>query len=219
LVGDLGEAIEELLVVDLEDAVERRELLEQASPLVHASHPFHEDALRAGRDGDLVHAHLPKLEIELALVPDEEAIDGRVAAELAELGVLKRPVLEVDGAAPPAEREIEHAALSADVDRLEQIDQAHVGERTAEAGLRPHGLALERLALVTLELELDAREDLFDVDRLGEVIGDAELEPLHLALDRRVAREEDQGNVLELLVLTELFHEGEPVEIGEDGIG
>src|SRR5690606_1520679 len=195
------------------------ELLEQPAPLVDTAHALHEEALRARVDRLLVDADLAELEVELALVPDEEAIDRGLAAELAELGVLERAVLEVDGAAPSARGEVEHAALAADVDRLEQIDHAHVGEGPAETGLGPHGLALEGFALVALELELDPREDLFDVDGLGEVIGDAELEAADLALHRGVAREEDQRDVLELFVFAELLDEGEAIEVGKDRVG
>src|SRR5437870_748269 len=50
LVGDLGEPIDELAVIDLEDAIERRQLLEQTAPLVDAPHALHEQALRRQLD-------------------------------------------------------------------------------------------------------------------------------------------------------------------------
>src|SRR5690606_34608049 len=133
LVGDLGEAIEQLVFMDLKYAVERRELLEESPPLVHAAHAFHEDALYARLDRHLIDADGPEFEIEASLTPDEEAIDGLFPAEFAEFGVLQCAVLEVDGTAATARGEKKNAGFAADVDRLEEIDEAHVGQRTAEA--------------------------------------------------------------------------------------
>ena len=217
LVGDLGEALHQLGVVDLEDRGQRRELLEHAAPLVDAAHALHEQALGARGDGARLDADGAELEVEVAVVPDQEAVHRRLAAELVQLGVDQVAFVEVDGAASALVAEVEHAGLAADVDRLEQVDEAHLRERAAEARLG-HAAALEALALVALQDEVHPRDDLFDVDRLGQVVLDAQLEAPDLALHRAVAREEDEGDLLGGLPLAELLDEGEAVHLREDRV-
>ena len=102
LVGDLVQALDQLLVIDLEDRGERRQLLEQAAPLVDAAHALHQEALRRGRNHVLV-ADRAKLDLEAAAAPDQRAVDRLFAAQPPELGVDDLAVAEVD-AAPRAGR-------------------------------------------------------------------------------------------------------------------
>ena len=48
--GISREPLGQLLVVDLEDGLERRQLLEHAAPLVEAAHALHQQALRGDLD-------------------------------------------------------------------------------------------------------------------------------------------------------------------------
>jgi hypothetical protein len=163
--------------------------------------------------------HRPELQLEVALVPDQGAIQRPLAAQLAELGVLEPAHVEVDGPTlTEGRREVQHAALAADVDGLEQVHQAHVRERAAEAGLGLHALALEAHALTALQLEVHARDDLFDVDGLGQVVLHAELEALDLALHRAVAREEHEGDLAGVLALAQPLHQLEPVHVRQAGV-
>src|SRR5262249_29337838 len=164
LVRELGEPVGELAVVDLEDGLERGELLEQAAPLVEAPHALHEQPLRRELD-DVAAPDVLELDLELAVGPDEEAVDRILALEPPELGVDDLAVAEVDGRAPVAAREVNHARLAADLDGLDQIDHRHVAQRAGELG-PGFPLLLERGALLLLEQDLDAGDDLLDVDRL-----------------------------------------------------
>jgi hypothetical protein len=96
LVRDLGQALGELLVVDLEDRLHGRKLLEQASPLVEAPHPLHQQALGRQVD-DVLAADVLELDLELAVRPDEQAIDGLLPLEPAELGIDHLAIAKVDG--------------------------------------------------------------------------------------------------------------------------
>src|SRR5690606_32803178 len=158
----------------LEDVVERWDLLEQPAPLVDAAHSFHEE--RLGGAGDpLLGADGAEVDLELALVPEEQAVDGRFRPELAELRIDELPVAEHHTPALRAVAELEHARLAADLHRLEEIDQPHVGERAREARLGDRVAPRQPLALLALQGEVDARDDLFDVDGLDEVVLDAQL--------------------------------------------
>ena len=98
LVGNLGEPLGELAIVDLEHRLERRQLLAQAAPLVDAPHALHQQALRRQLDHVLAPDVL-ELDLELAFAPHQQAIDGVLAAEPAELRVDHLAVAEVDRAA------------------------------------------------------------------------------------------------------------------------
>jgi hypothetical protein len=56
-------------------------------------------------------------------------------------------------------------------------------------------LQIEELSLLLLKQDVDPRDDLFDVDRLGEVVVDAELEAFDLVFNRRLGGEEDERNL------------------------
>ena len=212
LVGDLREPLDELPLIDLEDAVERRELLEHPPPLVEPPHPLHEDALRREVDA-LVAPHRAKVDLEGAVVEDERAIHGALTDDAAHLGVDDLAFAEEDLAARAPALEVQHAALAGDVDRLEQIDEPHVRERAAEARLRER--VLQALALLPLQHQVHAGDDLFDVDRLGEVVLDAELQPADLALDRGIARQEDERDRREVRALLDPLDEREPIPAGQ----
>ena len=218
LVRDLRQALEQLLLVHLEDAGEGRELFEQAAPLVESTHALHQQALHRARDGRRVRAHLAELEIEVALAPDQEAIHGRLAGLVAELGVAELSFFEEDRPATIARRQVQHAALAADVDRLQQIDQAHVRQRAREARRRQRVPMLQALALSALQLEVHARDDLLDVDRLGEVVLDAELEAADLALDRAIAGQEHEGDVRPIGVFAQMLDQREAVDLGQPSV-
>ena len=78
---------------------------------------------------------------------------------------------------------------------------------------------LERLALLLLQQDLDARDDLFDVDRLGEVVLDAQLEPADLVLDVGLRRQEDERDRRPVGVLLEPLDELEAVHLRHLGVG
>src|SRR4051812_44882889 len=83
------------LAVVVEDGGERRERFEEAAPLVDAAHALHEQAL--GRRLDDVRAvDLAELDLEVALVPDERAVDRLLPHQLAEGGVDHLAVAEED---------------------------------------------------------------------------------------------------------------------------
>ena len=86
LVGDLRQALGELVVVDLEDRLERRQLLEHAAPLVQAAHALHEQALGGDLDA-LGPIHRDELHLELALEGVEHPVEGVLALEPAQLRV------------------------------------------------------------------------------------------------------------------------------------
>lgn len=119
-------------MVDSEHGRERRELLEQATPLVHAAHALHQDALRRRVD-DVVVLHRAEDDLELRLVPDEAAVNGLFAAERAELGVDDLAVAEINVRDVRAVAQREDAALSRDLERLQEVDDRHVGDRPGEA--------------------------------------------------------------------------------------
>jgi hypothetical protein len=68
VVRNFAEPDRKLRGVDLEPVRQRRELLEQARPLVEPAHAFHQEALRARRDR-LSTPHRAELDLELAVVP------------------------------------------------------------------------------------------------------------------------------------------------------
>src|SRR5215468_9125462 len=180
LVGNLGEPVDELLVVDLEDGLERRELLEETPPLVEPAHPFHEQALRREVDHVLAPDRL-ELDLELAVGPDEQAIHRVLALQPAELGVDDLAVPKVDRRAPALAGEVDDAGFSTYFNGLNQVNDRHVGELAGELGLRL-ALLRQRRALLLLKEDLDPGDDLLDVDRLRQVLLDAELEPADLVL-------------------------------------
>ena len=169
--------------------------------------------------------HVAEVDLERALAPEQRAVDRALAAQRAELGVdqrCRRGSRSI--AALRCRVQVQHARLLADVDRLQQVDEAHVGERAGEARLARAAPLLEPGALLALQNEVHARDDLFDVDRLGQVVLDAELEAADLALHRQVARQEDERDVGPFRACADLFDEREPVDarqarVGEDQVG
>ena len=174
--------------------VERRQLLEQARPLVEAAHALHQQALRARRD-HLAAAHGAEHDLELALAPGQQAIDRVLALQRAGLGVDHLAVAEVDrrlcGWRSPTNW------ITPDL-RLTSI--VWITSTTGMSATRPANriavLALvEVRALPLLQQDVDPRDDLFDVDRLGQVVVDAELEAADLVLDRGLGGEEHERDL------------------------
>src|SRR5690606_26547258 len=127
--------------------------------------------------------HGAELDLELALVPRQQPVDRVLALQRAGLGVDHLAVAEVDrGLSVRAAGELDDARLAADLDGLDDVDHGHVGDAAGEAGAVL--LEIEELTLPLLQQDVDPRDDFFDVDRLRQVVVDAELEPLDLALDR-----------------------------------
>ncbi len=206
-------------MIDLEDRRERGKLLEQATPLVDAAHALHQDALRRRAD-DVVVLHWTEHDLELGFVPDERAVDCLFAAERTELCVDHLAVAEVDVCVGVTARQVEDAALPRHLERLQEVDDRHVGGRPREP--RAAGEAAGRrdgLLGSPCQQEVDAREQLADEDRLGEVVLDAELETADFVLDRALAREEDDRDARPLGALLEAPHEGVAVELRQPGVG
>ena len=76
--GISAEPLGQLAIVDLEHGLERRQLLEQAPPLVDPAHALHQQALRRQLDHVLAPDVL-ELDLELALAPHQQAIDRVLA--------------------------------------------------------------------------------------------------------------------------------------------
>ncbi|MEZ4312197.1 MAG: hypothetical protein R3F14_29565 [Polyangiaceae bacterium] len=218
LVGDLVEAFEQLLAVHLEDGAERGERLQKAAPLVEAAHALHQEALRGGLD-DVGVVDLAELDLEGALVPDEGAVDGLLAAQAAKDGVDALAVAEEDVRLVRLVLEVHDAALAVHLEGLDEVDHAHVGDRAGEAGaareVAPGGEALARAAR---DEEVHAGDELAHEDRLGEVASSTPSPVADLVLDRLLAGEEDDGDGSTAGVLLELPHE-RIVHDGEASVG
>jgi hypothetical protein len=70
-----------------------------------------------------------------------------------------------------------------------------------------------------LQEDLDAREDLFDVDRLGEVVLHAELEAANLVLDVGLRGQEDERDRRPVGVLLEPLDQLEAVHLRHLRVG
>ena len=172
------------------------------------SRPWVEDLDALGAiDGDELH-------VEVALERVEHSVEGVFAAQPAELGVGDLALFEIDDAGAFA-LELDGAGLAAHLEGLHQIDHAHVRQAAAEPGLR---LALlDPFLLDLLKNHLHAGDDLFDVDRLGQVVVAAQLEAAHLELDRLLAGEKDERNVAKAFVAFEHPGQLEAVHLGHSG--
>ena len=110
----------------------RRKLLEQASPLVDATHAFHQKALSCRRN-DVVERDRFEFDFELSARPDERAVDRFFAAQATEMRVHDLAVAEVDHGFVPTARDASFTTLATDFERLNDVDHAHVRERTGQA--------------------------------------------------------------------------------------
>src|SRR5215470_20145199 len=96
---------------------------------------------------------------------------------------------------------MDDSGLAPDLERLYQIDHAHVREVSRKSGSR---FALfDVLLFRLLENHPRAGDDLFDVDRLGQIVVAAQLEALHFELDRLLIGEKHERNLLEALIRLE----------------
>ena len=210
--GVVRAALGKLRVVGGEHRVERRQLLHQPAPLVDATHALHQERLRA--DGDhLAAVDGLELDLEQPVVDAQKAIDGIFAGEAPHLGVDHPTIPEPQRRLPEIGGELDRSALAADLDRLQEIDDGHVRELAAELGARV--LAFESLALLSLQQHRDARRDLLDVDRLGQVVVDAELEATDLVFDCLRAGQEDERNRGPAIVFLDRRAKGKAVVTGE----
>src|SRR5262249_44264514 len=144
-VGDLRQALDELVMVDGEARLERGQLLEQTAPFVEAAHALHEQALTRQLDDVAAVAYRgPELDVEGALVPHHQAIDCVLAFEPPELRIDDLVVLEVKlGGLAVAAAHPNTSGLAANLDGLNEIDDTHVGDVACE--FRARVTALERL--------------------------------------------------------------------------
>src|SRR5690606_2421046 len=84
LVGNFVEALDQLVMIDLENTVERGQLLEQATPFVQAPHALHQQPLRR-RGYDVGALDRAKFDLEAAGRPDQRSIHRLFAPQAAEL--------------------------------------------------------------------------------------------------------------------------------------
>ena len=127
-------------------------------------------------NGSLAQADASKLQVEGSFAPEQLAIDRIFAAQVLDRCVDHRAGVKRDHSLLTVDRnERQDARLPADVDRLQEIDDAHLRERPAEACPGVRALEREPRPRLPRELNTDARDDFPDVDRFGEVVLDAEL--------------------------------------------
>src|SRR5690606_39288512 len=89
-------------------------------------------------------------ELEIAVAQTEQAIDRRFTLQAAHRRVDHGPVAEPYLGLAEFGAEVDRAALATDLDRLEQIDDGHVGEAPGELG--PRRIAsLQALVLLALQ--------------------------------------------------------------------
>ena len=185
----------ELVGVDLEAMRQRRQLLEQARPLVEPPHALHQQALRARRD-HLAAAHGAEHDLELALAPGQQAIHGVLALQRAGLGVDHLAVAEVDRGLALVRSPVNWMTPD-----LRLISIVWITSTTGMSATRPaNRVAVARAPRTRsrcrfCEQDVDPRDDLLDVDRLGQVVLDAELEAADLVLDRGLGGEEDERDL------------------------
>ena len=170
--------------------------------------------LRRHRD-HLAPANRAEHHLELALVPRQQPVDRVLALQGPGLGVDHLAVAEVDrrllaGLAG----EVDQAGLAADLDGLDQVDHRHVADAAGEPRAAVAAL-LDPRALPLLDQDARAGDDLLDVDRLGQVVLDAQLEALDLGFDLGLRREEHERDVGPLGVGLEALAERVAVEFVE----
>ena len=131
------------------------------------------------------------------------------------IGATLRFTLEKDRRLPsPIADELDDARLAADLDRLDDVDDRHVADAAREARTTVAAL-LEPSALALLQEDVDAGDDLLDVDRLGQVVVDAQLEAADLVLDRVLGGQEDERDLTPVGVDPHPAPQLEAVAVGE----
>jgi hypothetical protein len=219
LVGDLVQPLEQLRVIDVEHRHQGWQLLEQASPLVDPPHPLHQDPLRRHLD-DVVRLDDRELDLERTLVPDERAVNCFFAAERAELRVDDLSLAKQNLRAVGVVVNVQNAALSGDLERLQKVDDGHVLNRALELGSTRLRLAGRDPFLRPLrEKQIHARDQLAHENWLREVVLHAELEPADLVFNRLLARQKDDGDGSPFGALFQPSHERVPVHARESRVG
>ena len=220
VVGHVAKPLAKHLRVDLEHGIERREELGQTAPLVEPSHAFHQERLRRPVDGALAQAHTPELEVKRSVAPKQVPIDRILADQFLDRSVDHRARVEGYHPRLPIGRdEGEHTGFPAHVDCLQQVDDAHLRKRAAEPRARVATLVLKPGARLSRELDANTGDHLTNVDRLGEVVLDAELQPTDLAFDRLIARQEHERDMRPFRILPQLFDELEAIQVAERRVG
>ena len=74
----------------------------------------------------------PRIEPEVALVPDGQRVDGLLAGDVLELGVHDLALVQVDLALEVGVLEVEDTRLSADADELDDVGEVELRERALE---------------------------------------------------------------------------------------
>ena len=169
-VGDLTKTRQQHIVGDGKHRVEMRQMLEHPAPFVHAAHPLHQDPLRRrlDHDGLFDRSHL---DLELTGTPDEGAIHRLLAAQAPNASVDNVPFQEEEGARTRTIVQMRNPALPRHLKRLEQIDDAHVRQGTAQTC--PGSALGQALLGLARKQHIHTRDQFANGDRLGEVVLDS----------------------------------------------
>ena len=153
-----------------------------------------------------------EIDLESAVAPLQQAVNRLLPVQPIELGVDHLAVAKKQ-AGPPGRQgggdKQADARFAPDLDRLDQVDDTHVAQVAGEAGflIAP----FQRLALLLLEQDFDPSDDLLDVDRLGQVVVDAQFQAPDLVFDRFLVGQKDEGHVAQLGLGPQLLAELEAV--------
>ena len=113
---------------------------------------------------------------------------------------------------------LDHARFAADLNGLNQIHHRHIGQLADEARARVMRL-FDSDALAFLQRDLQARDDLLDVDRLGQILVDAELQTADLLFHRGFASQEHERNLGPRRVGFDPFAKLKSIDIVEENLG
>ena len=188
-----------------------------AAPLVHATHPLHEQALVGLFDGPAPF-HGLELHHEAPFGPAEQGIDGVLAPGIPILRVDDFTLAEVNGAAPiPFAGELSYPRLAPHLHGLDEIHHGHIGQVPLESCLSFP--VREDLALLLLQHHLDPDHQLLDEYRLGQVLLNAQLQATDLLLECFLLGEEDEGEPLPAGVILEPLTELIAINSRQPGVG
>ncbi len=216
-VRNFVEPFDEDVGTDLENRVERRQGFAKTTPLVHAPHALHQQSLRGTAD-DFGHLDFAEFDLEIAFVPKQDAIDGFFAGEFSQDRVDDFAVAEIDVGLLPVVVNVNDARFATHLERLQQIDDPHVGDETRKT--RPSTqrallLGCEAISRITGEKNVDAGNQLANEDRLRQIIFDTQFEAADFVFDRLLTREKNDGNRRPISILLDAAHESVPIEVRE----